>query len=102
MFFRVLIPGLPSLGKEGGKQLAAFLGQDDANHDGMVIQALDGEEIDHAAMDAGLGISRTIDHPRNPRVQDGACTHRTRFKGDKEFAAGQPIIAKRACRIAQR
>jgi len=68
----------------------------------MVIQALDGEEIDDAAVYPGLGITRTIDDAGDPRMEDGPGAHRTRFQGDEQFATWQAIVAETARGIAQR
>jgi len=68
----------------------------------MVIQALDGEEIDDAAMYPGLGVTRTIDDARDPRMEDGPGAHRARLQGDEQLATRQAIVAEAACGIAQR
>ena len=68
----------------------------------MVIQALDAEEIDDAAMYPGLGVARTIDDARDPRMEDGPGAHRTGFQGDEQLATWQAVIAETARGIAQR
>ena len=68
----------------------------------MVIQPLDAEQVDDAAMHAGLGVAGAVDDATDARVHDGASAHRAGFKRDIEFTAGQPVVAERARRIAQR
>ena len=68
----------------------------------MVVEALDAEEIDNTAVDPGLGVAGTIDHARNPRMQNRPGTHRTGLERHEQFAPWQTVIAERARRIAQR
>jgi len=68
----------------------------------MVIQALDGEEIDDAAVHPGLGIACTIDDARDPRMEDGAGAHRAGLQGHEQLATRQAIISEAARGIAQR
>jgi hypothetical protein len=68
----------------------------------MVIQALDGKEIDDAAVYPGLGVTRTIDDAGDPRMEDGTGAHRTRFQGDEQLATWQAIVPETARGIAQR
>ena len=68
----------------------------------MVIEPRLGEEIDHRSAGAGLGIRRTVDDPRDPRVEDRTGTHRARLDRHVEVAARQPVIAEGAAGVAQR
>ena len=49
-------------GKKSRKQLATFFSQNTADDLGMVVQALDGKEIDHAAMHAGFQVACAINN----------------------------------------
>jgi len=68
----------------------------------MVIQALDGEEIDDAAVHPGLGVTRAIDDAGDPRMEDGSGAHGTRFEGHEQLATRQAIVAETARGITQR
>ena len=60
------------IGKEAREQSAALVGQHAALDLCVMIQALDGEQVDDAAMHARLWIARAVDDAGDPRMQDRA------------------------------
>ena len=68
----------------------------------MVVQSLDGEQIDHAAMNAGLRVAGTVDHPGDARVKNGPGAHCAGLQCHEKFATREPVVPEIARGIAQR
>ena len=57
----------------------------------------------HRGLDrAGLRLARAEDHARDPRVDHRAHAHLARLDGHVQRRAGQPVVAARRRRVAQR
>lgn len=80
--------------------MATLLGQHPAVDRRLVIEPLDGEEIDDAAMHAGFQVARTIDDARDARMQNGASAHGAGFQRHEKFAARQAVVVEIARRVA--
>jgi hypothetical protein len=67
-----------------------------------VVQPRLRKEIEHRARRARLRIGRAEHHPRQPRMQHGARTHRAGLERDEQLAAIEPVVAQRGGTGAQR
>ena len=94
--------GAAAVAEEVAQQCTAFIGQHAALHRGLVVETRLGEQVDHRARSAGLGIRRAVDHARQARVQHGAAAHGARLQRDVERAAVEPVVGELRRAGAQR
>ena len=73
-----------------------------ADHARLVIEAGIGEQIGHAAAGAGLRIGGAVDHPPDPRVENGAGAHGARFQRHVQNRTGHAVVAAQRRRGPQR
>ncbi|AAW75461.1 predicted GTPases [Xanthomonas oryzae pv. oryzae KACC 10331] len=94
---------LAALGSEVIGQAQARLGRKHATaHPHTVIVARVGQQVEHAAAGAGLGVACGEHHARDPRMDHRHRTHRARLQGDVERAADQAVIGQAAPGVAHR
>src|SRR5476649_80927 len=72
----------PLPGEKIAQQRGAFFSPDPGGDTGMVIEPGLGEQVDHAAAGAGLGVGCAVDQARDTRMQHGAYAHHAGFQGD--------------------
>ena len=66
-----------------------------------MIQAFHAKQINHAAVYAGLGITRTVNDAADSRMHDGARTHGAGLQRDEQLATRQTVVAKHPRCVAQ-
>src|SRR4051812_42455282 len=85
-----LHPSGTSAAEESGQDRTALLGERAAVDDRSMVEAGIGGDPVQAVARPGLGIGRAIDDAGNPRLDQGAGTHRARLERDVERTAFQP------------
>lgn len=75
--------------KEIAEQLRTFLFQNPRADDGGVVKGHH-KQVGHRPGTAGLGVPGAVDHPVQPRVDDGPGAHRAGLQRHIQLAAAQP------------
>ena len=88
--------------EEVAQQRRRLVGQHAALHLRVVVQARFGEQVQHRAGGAGLGVGRAEHHAPHPRVQHGAGAHGAGLQRHHQRAAVEPVVAQRGRGGAQR
>jgi len=78
--------------KEVLQQCSTFFHKHASDNFGMVVELLLGEEIDHAAASASLGIGRAEHDACNARMHHRARAHGTRFKRDVQTRSDKAVV----------
>jgi len=81
---------------------STLFGEHSARDLGLVIQFRVVEDREGGTGGAGLAIACAKDQPLQPRLHDGACTHRARFNCSIQRAAGQAVVPEPARGSPQR
>ena len=89
-------------GEKARQQTAALLCQHTTNSYGVVIEARFGEQVDHAAGRARLGVPRAEHNAIDACMQDRANTHGAGFQRYVQRTTRQAVIAQAGSGIAQR
>jgi hypothetical protein len=78
--------------KEVLQQRATFFHKHAPDNLGMVIESLLGEQIDHAAASASLGIGRAEHNACDTRMHYRTCAHGAWFKRDIQACADEAVV----------
>ena len=91
----------PTRAKERLQEFGGTAGEDSAANFHQMIQLRVIQHPEHRMDRAAFRIVRAVHQPLQPRMHQGASTHRTGLNRDKQFAVFQAIISKRVPRFAQ-
>ena len=66
-----------------------------------MVQSGAGEQLEAGTKSAALGVVRSVNEPRNARLDDGAGAHDARFERNVENGAGEAVVVQQARSLAK-